>query len=95
MTELDIKYLQEENDKLKREDNALRKNIEKISYRLDECRNENNLLKSKLADLEKVEYRIPDYELERRKLNMENSGLRETVGVLAEEIVRLRKCMRE
>lgn len=95
MTELDVKYLQEENEKLKQENNALHKNIEEISYRLDECRNENNLLKSKLADLENVAYGIPDYELEMYKMNMENSDLHEAVGIFAEEIARLRKAMRE
>lgn len=94
MTEPYVKCLQEENDKLKRENNALCKNIEEISHRLDECRNENNLLKSKLADLEKVAYGIPDYESEMRKLNMENSDLHQAVGVLAGEIAKLRKVAR-
>lgn len=94
MTELDVKYLQEENDKLKRENHALCKNIEEMHYRLDECQNKNNQMKSKLSAAEQSEYRIPGYKNERCKLIMENRELHDTIGVLSEEITRLRQIIK-
>lgn len=95
MDEHEFKCIKEENVKLNMKIDMLEKKMEELSNSYNECIDKNNYLKSKLAEVEKEAYRIYDYENERCKLNMENRELHDTIGVISEEITRLRQIIKE
>lgn len=87
MNEMDFKHIQDEKAKLMCDNDNLRKNLDKIYNQLKECQSENEYLKSKMM---KINASAPDYETINRKLSAENNDLRNAVGVLADELSRLR-----
>lgn len=95
MDEYEFQCIRQEKVRLNTRINVLEKKLEELSNSYNECIDKNNYLKSKLAEAEKAAYRISDYENERCKLTMENCELHDTIGVLSEEITRLRQIIKE
>lgn len=91
MEDLGFKPLKVKIDELKHENHGLQKTIDEMNHQIDELLNRNNCLEAKLKKSAATMNSMSDYESIIRKMSMENDDLRKTIGVLAEEITRLRK----
>lgn len=91
MEDLGFKPLKVKIDELKHENYGLQKVIDEMKHQIDELINRNNCLEAKLKEPAATMNSMSDYKSIIRKMSVENDDLRKTIGVLAEEITRLRK----